>query len=92
MWNYSIQNLADRSYNEYGLFIQKTSGNIIAKTQELLNNDCTETLDLPLFSVGVKSSYYLKSNIALNTQDNNVLFKRFAVYVSLFKFCFKAII
>lgn len=47
--------LADISYNEYGLFIQKTSGNIIAKTQELLNNDCTETLDLPLFSVGVKT-------------------------------------
>lgn len=48
--------LADISYNEYGLFIQKrSSGNIIAKTQELLNNDCTETLDLPLFSVGVKT-------------------------------------
>lgn len=51
-------NLADRSYNKYGLFIQKrSSGNIIAKTQELLNNDCTETLDLPLFSVGVKTNF-----------------------------------
>lgn len=54
-------NLADRSYNEYGLFIQKrSSGNIIAKTQELLNNDCTETLDLPLFSVGVKTNFKIR--------------------------------
>lgn len=53
--------LADISYNEYGLFIQKrSSGNIIAKTQELLNNDCTETLDLPLFSVGVKTNFIKK--------------------------------
>lgn len=29
----------------------------LAKTQELLNNDCTETLDLPLFSVGVKTNF-----------------------------------
>lgn len=54
-------NLADRSYNEYGLFIQKrSSGNIIAKTQELLNNDCTETLDFPLFSVGVKTNFKIR--------------------------------
>lgn len=53
--------LADISYNEYGLFIQKrSSGNIIAKTQELLNNDCTETLDFPLFSVGVKTNFKIR--------------------------------